>query len=161
MPALQFLGTLLHDPNLFHLNRHSVSVAVFIGIVMAFLPTLGQMPLAALLALLLRANLPISVVLCWITNPLTIPPMFYLTYEIGRWILNTPPLEFTMVLSWDWFKGEFLQIWKPLLLGSVLTGIFLGCLGYLTMQAFWYWHVMSHWEKRKKRRFEKKNKSTK
>lgn len=156
MPALQFLGTLLHDPNLFHLNRHSVSVAVFIGIVVAFLPTLGQMPLAALLALILRANLPISVALCWITNPITIPPMFYLTYEIGRWILQTPPLEFNMVLSWEWFKGEFLQIWKPLLLGSVLTGVFLGCFGYLTMQAFWYWHVMSHWQKRKKKRWEKK-----
>lgn len=157
MPALRFLGTLHHDPNLFHLNRHSVSVAVFIGIFVAFLPTLGQMPLAAVLAFMLRANLPISVVLCWITNPITIPPMFYLTYEIGRWILQTPPLEFNMVLSWEWLEGEFLQIWKPLLLGSVLTGLFLGCFGYLTMQAYWYWHVMHNWEKRKQRRFEKAN----
>lgn len=153
MPALQFLGGLLHDPNLFHLNRHSVSVAVFIGILVAFLPTLGQMPLAALLALILRANLPLAVVLCWITNPLTIAPMFYITYEIGRWILQTPPVQFTIQLNWAWFTNEFPHIWKPLLLGSVLTGIVLGCLGYLTMQAFWYWHVMHNWEKRRKKRF--------
>lgn len=156
MPSLQFLGTLLHDPNLFHLNRHSVSVAVFIGILVAFLPILGQMPLAALLALLLRANLPIAVLLCWITNPVTIPPIFFLTYEIGRWILQMPSLTFTMQLSWEWFAGEFQLIWKPLLLGSVLTGIILACLGYLTMQAFWYWHVMHHWEKRKQARCLKK-----
>jgi hypothetical protein len=160
MPALQFLGTLIHDPNLFHLNRHSVSVAVFIGVFVAFLPILGQMPLAALLALVMRANLPISVVLCWITNPVTIPPMFYITYEIGRWILQLPPLEFKMELSWEWFAGEFLHIWKPLLLGSVLTGIVLACFGYLTMQAYWYWHVMHNWEKRKKKRWESKQRES-
>ena len=114
MPGLQFLGTLLHDPNLFHLNRHSVSVAVFVGVLVAFLPVPGHMPIAALLALMLRANLPISVVLVWISNPITIPPIFYLTYEIGRWILQAPPLNFKIELSWHWFAGEFLRIWKPL-----------------------------------------------
>jgi len=153
MPSLRFLGALIHDPNLFHLNRHSVSVAVFIGVLVAFLPILGQMPVAALLALVLRANLPISVLLCWITNPVTIPPIFYLTYEIGRLILQAPPLAFHVELSWDWFAGEFLQIWKPLLLGSIITGLVLACLGYLTMQAYWYWNVMHNWEKRKQPRF--------
>ena len=153
MPSLQFLGALIQDPNLFHLNRHSVSVAVFVGIFVAFLPIFGQMPVAAVLAFVLRANLPISVVLIWITNPFTIPPIFYLTYEIGRWILQTPPLTFSVELSWAWFTGEFLQIWKPLLLGSVLTGIVFACFGYLTMQAFWHWHVMHNWEKRKQRQF--------
>ena len=58
-PALHFLGDLLHDPNLFHLNRHSVSVALFWGLFIACLPIPGQMPLAALAALYFRCNLPI------------------------------------------------------------------------------------------------------
>jgi uncharacterized protein len=147
-PALQFLGGLLHDPNLFHLNRRSVSVAVFVGIFVAFLPIIGQMPLAACLALLLRCNLPLAVLLSWISNPFTYAPLFFTTYEIGRWILDTPHVGFRLELSWEWFHQEFQYIWKPLLVGSILSGLILGALGYLSMQAFWYWTVRRSWEKR-------------
>lgn len=156
-PSLQFLGKLLHDPNLFHLNRHSVSAAVFVGVFVAFLPILGQMPVAAVLALLLRCNLPLSVLLCWISNPITFTPLFFATYELGRWILQLPPQQFSFELSLEWFAEGFQQIWKPLLTGSLITGLVLGTLGYLAMQAFWYWHVMDSWEKRKTRRRNKIN----
>lgn len=156
LPALGFLGKLIHDPNLFHLNRHSVSVAVAVGLFVAFVPTVGQMALAALLALWLRCNLPISVALCWVSNPVTIPPLFYATYELGCWILQVPKMNFAIELSWDWLNNELLAIWKPLLVGSLLTGIFLAAFGYLAMQAFWYWHVMHHWELRRKRRVNRK-----
>ena len=158
-PSLRFLGTLLHDPNLFHLNRHSVSVAVFVGVFVAFLPIVGQMPLAACLAFLLRCNLPLSIVLCWISNPVTMTPIFYSTYEIGRWVLDVPPSKFTLELSWEWLTGGFHKIWKPLLTGSILSGLVLGCLGYLCMQGFWYWSVMRNWEKRKSNRRAKKDKN--
>ena len=147
--GLQFLGKLLHDPNLFHLNRHSVSVAVFVGVFVAFLPIPGQMPLAALLALVFRCNLPIAIVGCWITNPLTMVPVFYTTYELGRWILHTPPVKFSIELSWTWLTEEFHRMWQPLMFGSVLAGLVLGFLGYLAMQAFWYWYVMRNWERRR------------
>ncbi len=81
-PALHFLGDLLHDPNLFHLNRHSVSVAFFWGLFIALLPIPGQMPVAAGAALLLRCNLPITVALVWITNPFTMPFFFFLNIII-------------------------------------------------------------------------------
>ncbi|MCW8193344.1 DUF2062 domain-containing protein [Proteobacteria bacterium 005FR1] len=148
-PALQFLGDLLHDPNLFHLNRRSVSVAVFVGVFVAFLPIVGQMPLAACLALLLRGNLPIAVLLCWISNPFTYAPLFFTTYELGRWILDMPRANLRPEWSFEWINQEFHHIWKPLLTGSALSGLVLGALGYLFMQAFWYWTVMRSWEKRR------------
>lgn len=151
-PALQFLGDLLHDPNLFHLNRRSVSVAVFVGVFVAFLPIVGQMPLAALLALVLRCNLPIAVLLCWISNPFTYAPLFFSTYELGRWILDMPRVSMHPEWSWEWISQEFQHIWKPLLTGSILTGLVLGALGYFAMQAFWYWTVMRNWEKRRDQR---------
>lgn len=155
-PSLSFLGTLLDDPNLFHLNRHSVSVAVFVGIFVAFLPIVGQMPLAACLALLFRCNLPLAVLLCWISNPVTMTPIFLSTYEVGRWVLDVPRSKFVLEISWEWLTGEFQKIWKPLLTGSVLCGLFLGCLGYLCMQGFWYWSVLRNWELRKIKRKKKK-----
>ena len=154
-PALQFLGDLLHDPNLFHLNRQSVSVAFFWGLFIALLPIPGQMPVAAGAALLFRCNLPIAAALVWITNPLTMPFFFYLTYKVGSVILQSEPLMVEPELTWDWLANEFGHLWKPLLLGSVLTGLFFGALGYFGMQLYWRWHVNHNWNKRKKLRAER------
>ena len=152
--SLTFMSHLLHDPNLFHLNRHSVSGAFFLGLFVAFLPILGQIPLAALGAFYFRVNLPISVALVWISNPLTITPIFYTTYELGRWILGTPAMRFSIELSWTWFNTEFPKLWQPLLVGSVISGLVVGAMGYFSMQLFWRWHVVRNWEKRKAKRLQ-------
>jgi uncharacterized protein (DUF2062 family) len=160
-PALQFLGTLLHDPNLFHLNRHSVSVATSIGVFVAFLPIIGQMPTAAVLALLLRANLPIAIILVWISNPITIPPIFFATYELGRWVLDYPPHQFSIEFSWRWLTGEFLKLWKPLLTGSLICGTFFSISSYFFARAFWRWHVIKNWKKRQSSRLKASQDSNK
>lgn len=151
-PGLKFLGTLLHDPNLFHLNRHSVSVAFFVGLFTAFLPTLGQIPIAAMGALALRCNLPISIGLVWISNPLTFPVIFYASYKLGARLMQIPPHPFHFEMSWHWFATEFVVIWKPLLLGSVIASVFFGCLGYIVIQWAWRWHVIQRWQQRKERK---------
>lgn len=150
-PALNFLGRFLHDPNLFHLNRHSVSGAVSIGLLVAFIPTIGQMPIAACLALLFRVNLPMAVALVWITNPLTMPPLYFICYELGRWVMGLPPLPFAMEFTTEWFTHQLAHIWKPFLLGSLIIGVSLSGLGYIAVQVFWRLHVISHWKKRKQR----------
>ncbi|WP_341937060.1 DUF2062 domain-containing protein [Marinimicrobium sp. C2-29] len=155
-PALHFLGDMLHDPNLFHLNRHSVSVAFFVGIFVAFIPLPGQMPIAALMALLLRCNLPISVVLVWISNPVTMPAMFFATYQLGRWLLGTPPVSVSLELSLHWLVHEFSLIWKPLLAGSLISGLIFGSLGYITMRIFWRWTVVKNWQRRNRWRRERR-----
>ena len=77
--SLRWLGTHLHDPNLWHLTRKSVSRAFLVGVFCAFLPIPGQMIVAAALALLCTSNLAISIGLVWLTNPLTMPPVFVIT----------------------------------------------------------------------------------
>lgn len=160
-PGLHFLGDLLHDPNLFHLNRHSVSVAMFWGLFVAILPIPGQMPVAAAAALLFRCNLPLSVALTWITNPFTMPFFIFITYQMGRLVLQTDPIVLTTPqLSWDWLANEFGHLWKPLLAGSIITGLLFGSLGYLVMQLYWRWHVGYSWKKRQKKRAERNNPPT-
>lgn len=151
-PALQFLGGLLHDPNLFHINRHSASVAFFLGLFLAFQPIPGQVPLAAMGAFLFRCNLPVSIGLVWISNPLTFPIIFYGNYLLGSRILQWQNNNFSFEFSWEWFTTELLTVWQPLFLGSLLAGLFLGCAGYLAVQWLWRWRIMRNWEKRKSRR---------
>lgn len=147
--SLRLLGGLLDRPNLWHLNRHSVSRAMGIGVFCAFLPIPLQMLLAALMAVGLRANLAISVSLVWLTNPLTMPVLFYLTYQIGAWLLGTPPRELPDHLSWDWVTSQLSTLWQPFVLGSVVAGVVLGGAAYGATLLYWRGWVSQRWRRRK------------
>ncbi len=151
-PSLRFLGHLMHDPNLWHLNRHSVSRAMAIGLFWALIPMPMQMLAAAAVAIPLRGNLPISVGLVWLTNPLTMPPIFYCTYKFGALLMGLPPVEFPDDLSMEWFTNELLLLWKPLYLGSFVSACIAAVVAYFGTQ--WYWHrwVRHSWDKRRARR---------
>ena len=150
--SLRFLGKLLHDPNLWHLNRHSVSRAMAIGLFTAFIPMPMQMLAAASQAVIFRGNLPISVGLVWLTNPLTMPPIFYCTYQFGGWLLQTPTVNFPDQLTWEWISTELSALWQPFLLGSLLTGLIAAALGYGLTMTFWRYWVSHAWHKRQQER---------
>lgn len=145
---LQFLGDRLHDPNLWHMNRRSVSVAAAIGLFVAWIPTPGQMAIAAVVAFYLRANLPISVALVWITNPLTMPPMFYFAYLAGLWALNEPSPSQDFEFSLDSIMTGLSNVWEPFLVGCLIVGIMTSVAGYLGVREFWRYHVMKKWTER-------------
>ncbi|GAA4652423.1 DUF2062 domain-containing protein [Kistimonas scapharcae] len=150
--SLNFLGEHMFDPNLWHLNRRTAAMAFFVGIFCAFLPIPFQMLLAAVLAFLLRCNLPLSVALVWITNPFTMPVIFYFTYKVGCYILQTPVSPLGFEASLEWLKTELSRIWLPLYLGSVITGLIAGALSYISIRLFWRWHIIRNWRERRKRR---------
>lgn len=151
---LRFFGTLLHDPNLFHLNRRSASGAFAVGLFVAFVPLPLQMLLAAAAAILFRVNLPISVVLVWLTNPITIPPMFYFAYLLGTWLLGTPAHveQSSFELTHEWIKHELGGIWQPFLLGCFVAGSFSSLTGYFTIRGLWRLHLVRHYQERKLKR---------
>lgn len=145
-------GTLLHDPNLLHLNRRSVSMAFFVGLFMAFVPLPSQMIMAAAVAIIIRCNLPISVGLVWVSNPITMPPIFYFAYKVGAWILNTPETAFNFELSWEWLGTGLAAIWQPFLLGCAVCGLFFGALGYILIRLLWRLHIISTLKERQRKR---------
>lgn len=148
----RWLQPLVADPYLLHLNRHSVSVAFFVGLFCALLPIPGQTLVATVMALLLRCNLPLSVALVWLTNPLTMTPVLILTYKLGSWVLGTPPVDMHFHLTWEWFSDQGKRIMVPLFTGGVLGGLAVGALGYLTIQGLWRWTVVRNWENRRRKR---------
>jgi uncharacterized protein (DUF2062 family) len=110
------------------------------------------MILAAIGAIVARVNLPISVVLVWITNPLTMPPIFYFAYKVGTWILDRPVQEIHFELSGDWLMQELGHIWQPFLLGCFICGVISAVLGYVFMRGFWRLHVSRSWQHRRQKR---------
>ncbi len=148
---MRLFGSLLHDVNLWHLNRRSVSGAFAVGLFWAMMPIPMQMLAAAGCAILFRVNLPVSVGLVWITNPLTIPPIFYFNFLIGSIFfpechLHMDDFQFTS----EWLSHSIGEVWQPLITGSLITGTLLSIVGYAGMRLFWRWHVIHHYRKRRK-----------
>lgn len=134
---LQFLGDILHDPDIFHLTRRSVAGGVATGLSVAWIPLPIHMFVAALIAIRLRVNLPLAVILVWITNPLTFAPLFYGCYRIGAWILQRPPRDVHFEPTFEWAGTTLTTIWEPLLLGCVVASIVCGTVGYSAVQIAW------------------------
>jgi len=139
---LQIFGDWLHEPNLWHLSRRSVAGAFAVGLFFAWMPVPFQMVLSAGAAIWLGTNLPISVVLVWVTNPVTIPPMFYFAYLVGTWIVGEPLMDFSFELTFDWLLNELAAIWKPFLVGCFTMASISSLIGYLTIQSIWRYAVL-------------------
>jgi len=148
--SLQFLGDRIHEPNLWHLNRRSVSLAFAIGLFAAWIPTPGQMAIAAVIAFYFRANLPISVALVWITNPVTMPPMFYFAYMVGLKSLgqDSPAADFEFTV--DSVMSSLGDIGGPFLFGCLILGVLSSVIGYFGIRLFWKYSVGKKWLQRKK-----------
>lgn len=150
--ALQPVRHLLLEPELWHLHRRSVGGAFFIGLFCAFMPVPFQMLLAALLAIFARCNLPIAVALVWITNPLTIGPMFFFAYKLGAWLVDVELTESRWEWSWQWLGTRFAAIWWPFLLGCLVCGWVAGLTGAVVSRLLWRAHVIRRWQMRRERR---------
>ncbi len=147
--SLGCFGKLLHKRSLWHLNRHSVATAFAIGLFFAFIPVPFQMVLAAGGAICFNGNLPISVATVWLTNPLTMPPIFYVAYLVGAAILDHSPAEFSFDgLSWEWIHNGLVHIWQPFLLGCLVLGVISAVLGYTTSHILWRIMVLRRWRRR-------------
>ncbi|MDC9715374.1 MAG: DUF2062 domain-containing protein [Gammaproteobacteria bacterium] len=131
--SLGWISKHLNNASLWNFNRKSVSKAFAIGLFCAFIPVPFQMLLATPGAIIFSANLPVAVALVWITNPITIPPIFYACYKLGAWILDVSiDQDFVMSLEYVW--QVFDTIWQPFLLGCLIVSAVSSVMGYFTIQ---------------------------
>ncbi|MBE7465595.1 MAG: DUF2062 domain-containing protein [Planctomycetes bacterium] len=142
----------------------SIAASTAIGIFVAWTPTIGiQMIISFALCAVARVNRIAGPLMAWITNPVTIPPIFYFNYLVGSWILHSEGDAGTAgkrmdaawetmgtVSMWDFltFNGPQINKWfdemlhlgaeimVPLMVGSILVGLVLGLAAYpLTVRA--------------------------
>ena len=149
--SLSLFGEMLHAPNLWHMNRKSIAGAFAIGLFFAWWPVPFQMVLAAAAAIWFRMNLPLSVVLVWITNPVTMPVMFYIAYVVGTWIIGVPATAFHFELTLDWLMTGLSVIWKPFLTGCLVLATISSLIAYGTIQILWRISISKRWALRRQR----------
>lgn len=159
---LAWLGTWLHHPNLWHLNRGSVAGGVAIGLFAGLVPGPLQMLVAALLAIPLKKNLPVALLTTFYTNPFTILPLYLVAIAYGRFLLGAGhhPAK-VEPYEWDWahwidsmqgFAHWTLSLGKPLALGLPALAITLSVIGYAAVRIGWRAYVVLAWRARARRR---------
>ena len=103
---------------------HKVALGLALGIFVGFIPIMGiQMAVVLPFAVLLRGNKTAAIGGVWVTNPVTVIPIYYLNYKVGMVLLNAPEL------SWARFQDLFttMTLDKFLTLGSsLLAPLFAG-----------------------------------
>lgn len=148
---LRHFGSLLHDPNIWHLTRHSSSGGVATGLFCAFIPFPIHMIVAAALSILFRVNMPLAVLFTWVTNPLTFAPIFIFAYKLGAFLLNRPAQDIQFQMSFHWLTERLAVILEPLLLGCFILGTLSAVAGYFSIRLIWRLTSVRKWEERRKR----------
>jgi uncharacterized protein (DUF2062 family) len=155
-------GGFLRHPNLWHLNRRSVSRAVGIGLFSGLVPGPLQMLSALLLAIPLRANLPVALLMTFYTNPFTIVPLYLVAFAYGRFLLQENhqaveivPFEMdwgNLLQSFDGMVEWSLQLGRPLAVGLVALALTLGVAGTLLTRLAWRFYAVAAWQQRRRKR---------
>lgn len=150
--GLKLIRGILHDPDIFHLTKRSVAGGVATGLFICFFPVPGHMLIAAVLAIMLRVNLPLAVASVWVTNPLTMPPIFYLEYRLGSFLLDRPARNVNFELTTSWFSSTFMEIWPALFTGAFIFALVAAITSYGLIRLLWRLAVIQKWERRKIKR---------
>lgn len=137
-------------PSLWSFNRRSVPRGVALGIVTAVLFPFAHMPLAAVLALPFRANVPVAVSTTFINNPLTWVPLFGGALKIGRWVLGQQHGAAVTAPHASWMH-LLAQGSAATILGLFVIAVVLATAGYLLTSLLWRLRIARRWRKRRNR----------
>jgi uncharacterized protein (DUF2062 family) len=150
-------------------SPHRLALGVALGFFVAWTPTIGfQMIMVILLATALRANNRVGIPIVWISNPLTLIPIYLPNYWLGHQVLDLflyrPSLDYSALKQilfelfqfknffahfyqasfwrdmWDLFLNISIDLW----LGSVIAGLFLGSLSYIISYKLILWYRTHH-----------------
>ena len=132
-----------------YINRRLVSKGVLIGLMWGFIPMPMQMLAVALTTPFIKFNVPIAISMVWLSNPVTMPFMYYLEYLTGNYILgidNAPEVELTI----EWFHSNIHNIFIPLYVGTAFYVFIISPIIYAIVNWLWIYSV------KKERKIKKK-----
>lgn len=130
-------------------SPEAVAFGFSLGVFVSFTPTIGfQWLCSVALATLFKVSRPAAVLPILITNPATIPPVFYVVYKIGALFFPGPPAEIVrhhlqQIMGqfgrlrffefWEHFQSLMRLGWEamvPLWIGGIICGVLGGLITY-------------------------------
>lgn len=151
MAGNRWLAPIAHrflSPELWRFTRRSVPRGVALGLFAAFIIPVGQIFLAAFLALPARANVPLSAAVTFVTNPFTIPFWLVIANKVGGFILKVDQATVNTAMAgeierggWSESFGWFLETAGVTAFGFVVMSVISASLGYLISGVIWRWWV--------------------
>ncbi len=162
---LKWMGPTLLHPQLWHFSRRGVALGVGLGIFFGFLIPLAQIPVAAVSATLLRANVPTAIASTLVTNPVTFAPIYVIAYKLGNKLLGkkldpksleqvakgvTPQETLEIeIIEKNSSLQKILSVSKPLALGLAIFAVVGSITTYALILWFWWiWVKMKRYKRR-------------
>lgn len=143
---------LLHNPAYWGIRRKTVVPGFALGLFVAFVPVPVHTLLGVLLALVLKVNIPATIIGTLLMNPLTMVPMFVFAYRFGSFLLDLEPQPFQPELSLEWLTHGFINVWQPLLLGCLLCAVVASLIGYVVLDLLWRASLANYLATRRRRK---------
>lgn len=143
-------------------NRRMITRGVAIGLFWAFIPMPMQMLAVIATTPFIRFNVPIAITMVWLSNPFTMPFMYYMEYITGNFILGKEGIH-DIELTVEWFSHNIGDIFVPLYVGTAFYSIVVSGLIYVLLNRLWISSVHSEKHARKivKKQKDKKDSPTK
>ncbi|MEY3090906.1 MAG: hypothetical protein RL113_1222 [Pseudomonadota bacterium] len=129
------------------INRRMVSRGVGVGLFWAFIPMPMQMLAVMATTPFVQFNVPIAISMVWLSNPFTMPPMYYMEYLTGNFILGREGIA-NIELTMEWFSANLEQILLPLYVGTAFYSVVVTGGIYFLINHLWVQSV--HREKRER-----------
>ena len=124
------------------INRKSISLGVLIGLFWGFIPMPMQMLAVVSMTPFFKFNVPIAISMVWLSNPLTMPFMYYMEYQTGNFLLGKEGLD-GITLTLDWFSANWDEIVLPLYVGTIPYSTVVSAIIYMIINRLWIHSVQS------------------
>ena len=118
------------------INRKSISRGVLIGLFWGFIPMPMQMLAVVATTPFFKFNVPIAISMVWLSNPITMPFMYYMEYQTGNFILGNKGLD-NIELTLNWFRDNWDNILTPLYVGTIPYSTVVSLIIYFIINNLW------------------------
>ncbi|MEO0608174.1 MAG: DUF2062 domain-containing protein [Pseudomonadota bacterium] len=158
MAKNKYLAPIAHrflSPELWRFTRRSVPRGVALGLFSAFIIPVGQIFLAAFLALPARANVPLATLVTFVTNPFTLAFWVVVANQIGEFVLNIDQTVGEVAREelsggfFAWLVSVF-EMAAVTVFGFLVLSIVASALGYVVSSFVWRFMVARKRAKRLK-----------